>query len=52
MFARNTELLELESAGDKKLLEISNFGFELGNVGLNPFPNSVQKLRYSNLHCT
>ncbi|BAT95135.1 hypothetical protein VIGAN_08180300 [Vigna angularis var. angularis] len=31
MFARNTELLELEGASDKKLLEISDFGFELGN---------------------
>jgi len=41
MFARNTELLELEGASDKKVLEISDFGFELRNVGLNPFPNSI-----------
>ena len=41
MFTRNTQLLELEGASDKKLLEISDFGFKLWNVGLNPFPNSV-----------
>lgn len=41
MFARNTELLEFEGASDEKLLEVTDFGFELSGMGFNSIPYSI-----------
>ena len=51
MLAGDAKFLELESASNKQLMEVTNFSFEFRRVGFNSFAYSIQKFRYSNFHC-
>ena len=51
MLARDSQFLELQSPGNKKLLKVSDLVFELEHMGFNTFPYPIQELRDPNFHC-